>query len=572
MKTRLGKSALCAIVFLIHPLIAMAADDWQQLTHGGLSFSIPADWEQLKQRQDEGQWGLHDKESRQGILFGITRERHPERQFEKARKDGMKVEQMARLDFGGVGAERYRISGNSKDLGEVEFQVAVLDSMLADGDRVTYSAGAVNRSSEAVAQTLERVMASVQPTESLISTLTGSSRQQIFDGALSIEVRNNWERTDYSDEASWEPPLFSLWGGRLISFEKGYGLTGGKGLLGKLQDAQRERVELFGQPGWRISGTGVAITYADKMRTKAVPAETSVQISDTCLAPGERFGYAITASEAQLAEYREEIERIVDSIKFTPPEGAGPCDELLPYDWVRDLRIGAPRSWSRDMNEPYRFSFFGRDLAAASELHLYIQLNEGAHPVTGEGREPAQRVANLTIDGYPATHYRLVREDNGKHAAGYDYYVLDTRMRYQQGSFGYLYFDFQSEPPASGELEALQREILTTVKLGAGWSSETPVAQMDEAQQKTQPAPVVEASSDTLQEPAVQTEQPAAQPDPDSPKARYEAARALRAEGAELQQRGQLKAAVEKYRQSLKLFPDDSLEQHIERIRALLKE
>ena len=70
----------------------------------------------------------------------------------------------------------------------------------------------------------------------------------------------------------------------------------------------------------------------------------------------------------------------------------------------------------------------------------------------------------------------------------------------------------------------------------------------------------------------MQTEQPAAQPDPDSPKARYEAARALRAEGAELQQRGQLKAAVEKYRQSLKLFPDDSLEQHIERIRALLKE
>ena len=410
----------------------------------------------MKQRQDEGQWGLHDKESRQGILFGITRSATPNASSKKARKDGMKVEQMARLDFGGeVGAERYRISGNSKDLGEVKFQVAVLDSMLADGDRVTYSAGAVNRSSEAVAQTLERVMASVQPTESLISTLTGSSRQQIFDGALSIEVRNNWERTDYSDEASWEP-LFSLWGGRLISFEKGYGLTGGKGLLGKLQDAQRERVELFGQPGWRISGTGVAITYADKMRTKAVPARPACKSpipvwrpasGSATQSPPARRSWPNTARRSSASSTASSSLRPrapVPATNSCPTTGSGICGSSaaqLEQGHERALPLLLLRTGS------------GNSQRAAS-LH---PAQRGAHPVTGEGREPAQRVANLTIDGYPATHYRLVREDNGKHAAGYDYYVLDTRMRYQQGSFGYLYFDFQSEPPASGELEALQR-------------------------------------------------------------------------------------------------------------------
>lgn len=51
---------------------------------------------------------------------------------------------------------------------------------------------------------------------------------------------------------------------------------------------------------------------------------------------------------------------------------------------------------------------------------------------------------------------------------------------------------------------------------------------------------------------------------------RYEMAKRLRAEGAALQQQGRLAAAVGKYRESLRLYPDYRLEAHIRRIEQVL--
>jgi hypothetical protein len=238
----------------------------------------------------------------------------------------------------------------------------------------------------------------------------------------------------------------------------------------------------------------------------------------------------------------------------------------------------------------------------------------------------------LTIDGYPATHYRKLREDGKGTATGYDYYVLDTRMRHGKGSPAFLYFDFVSTPPASAALNALQRRMLATVELGDEWQSETPVARVTEPAAEAvplareaapDPEPGVvaepqtaapestvgkEASEETSDrpetvEPALQpeTEHPpeaesmtvepsepplnaadggadaaSASPEPevadDARKARYDAARSLREEGASLQRQGDLRGALQKYRESLARFPDPRLEAHAARIEALLQQ
>jgi len=53
-------------------------------------------------------------------------------------------------------------------------------------------------------------------------------------------------------------------------------------------------------------------------------------------------------------------------------------------------------------------------------------------------------------------------------------------------------------------------------------------------------------------------------------RAAYDRARQLRDEGAELQRRGELAQAVDRYRQSLALYPDDRLEAHVRRIEQVL--
>ena len=59
--------------------------------------------------------------------------------------------------------------------------------------------------------------------------------------------------------------------------------------------------------------------------------------------------------------------------------------------------------------------------------------------------------------------------------------------------------------------------------------------------------------------------------DADEKRHSYEQAKALRDAGAELQQKGDLQGAVQKYRESLTLYPDDRLEKHVRRIEELLK-
>jgi len=248
----------------------------------------------------------------------------------------------------------------------------------------------------------------------------------------------------------------------------------------------------------------------------------------------------------------------------------------------------------------------------------------------------------LTIDGYPATHFRWIRVASNGDQSQYDTYVLDTRMRYRQSRPTFLSFRFSSSPPAADALSGLQREILASVKLDEEWASEVPVQREQPSTDPRAPAaasrvpatvgapgrtapsvdrrepagppaapsadgpdgaPEPTPAADTRQtddvEPRAVTDDRAMEEPPvdsgvttpaaaetgqaadgsrqegaDAAEARrldYEAARALRDEGAGLQRQGDLRGAIERYRQSLEKYPDERLEAYIQQLEALLQ-
>jgi len=115
-------------------------------------------------------------------------------------------------------------------------------------------------------------------------------------------------------------------------------------------------------------------------------------VSETCLGPGEPFGYAISGTESQLAEHEEAVNAVIGSIELNLPETAGLCDEPLSYQWKKGLTVEVPRSWRRDMNDNLQFSFFGRDIVAGAytQLHVYHGVTE-EHPVKATNRRSASR-------------------------------------------------------------------------------------------------------------------------------------------------------------------------------------
>ena len=201
------------LLLMLLPLLPIAASadtpaDWRQVTHGGLVFSIPGDWAAIKEREHEGQWGLHDEARREGVGFVIARERHPERALQSAAKDGLQVTAMGELDLGGVKGEQHEISGEAEGT-EVVMRVVLVQGLLPGGDHVTFSAASMKHERDEILPVLEQVIASVRATDDLVATLTGYGRHRLLDGLIDVEVRNNWEISDMGDRVSWEPPSLS---------------------------------------------------------------------------------------------------------------------------------------------------------------------------------------------------------------------------------------------------------------------------------------------------------------------------------------------------------------------------
>jgi hypothetical protein len=521
-------------------------DGWRELTHGGLRFAIPADWDVLKERKHEGRWGVRDEASRQAFGFSIVRERRPERSLEHASKDGMKVESLGTVELGGVSGEQHELSGEL-DGDPVVMRVTIIEGLLPDGDRISFNTAAANHDRADVLPVIERVMGSVRATGELVDTLTGYGRHELFDGLIALETRNNWDMSGHGDRVSWEPPLFSLYGASLVRFGQGYTLTGRNGLLSKLEEPTVVRGDIFGLPGWEITGTGLGVAYADAMRTNAVPVLTRVRISDVCIGAGDRFGYAVTATDEQLAEHEAELQRLLDSVEVNLPASAAPCDQPIAYEWSKGLHIEVPRSWRKNQDSPFHLSWYDRVLWSGANIALYISHGAAAkHPLIGEGYAPVETLGTRLVDGYPATHYRKRVTGTDKIETTYDYYVLDTRMRYERdgraGDATYLYFQFSTSPSGAADPDLeMYRRVLSSVRFADGWVSETPVA-------REEPAAPVGAETG------------------DDGRVAYEQARRLREEGARLQRQGNLAEAVAKFRQSLALYPDDRLEAHVKRV------
>jgi hypothetical protein len=350
-----------------------------------------------------------------------------------------------------------------------------------------------------------------------------------------------------------------------------------------------------------------------------------------CLDKEERFGYAVSATDEQLEEHQEALQRLLDSVKLALPDVAGPCDEPVSYTWRKGLTVSVPRSWRRNQDTDYHFSWYDRVIATGAEIALYISHGAAArHPLIGEGYAPVDTLEALQVDGFPATHYRKRVTGSDKVEATYDYYVLDTRMRTERegrtSDNAYLYFQFSTRPSSAAEPDVeMQRAVLATVRLDDTWVSETPVVRAprtaagpavdrgkpdvtlgtavaadNAAPVSTPPAagPAEAAPVDAAAASPQQPSQPAGgeaqeapanaagQPAHDSVTdptnkalsstqpvlADYEQAKRLREEGASLQTQGRLVEAARKYRESLSLYPDERLEAHVRRIEAMLQE
>lgn len=552
-------------------VLAEAPADWQRITHGGLEFALPADWIALKTHEFEGQWGVKDDTKHQALLFSIVRDRHAGRDLQRAEKEGMEVADLGVVPVGGLSAQVHQISGQVEGL-ETQLKLAIIDGLLENGDQVSFLTTLIGLPVGQWQPLLDQVFASVKPTPELVKKLTGYGQHKLFDGLLTLQVRNNWEISDFSDTVSWEPPRFPVYGAPLIRFARGYSLTGSNGLLSRLQQPTIERSELFGLAGWKISGTGIGIIYTTPMRDKSIPATTTVHLSDICLAKGDRFGYVITASEAQLAEHRVELDKLLASVQLHLPGQSGPCDEPVTYDWQGRLQIQVPRSWRKDQDDKFQLSWYDRVLSTGANISASITHGTtDVHPITGYDH-PHETLEQLTIDGYPATHFRKTASGTDHETSIHDYYVLDARMRYlgdnRHNSPSYLTIHFSRKPAEQEPDNAMQLRVLASIRLNPAWESETPVA-------RTQPANVIPEPDDSKQSrPAAavkEAREAEAETVPDLARQRYEQARALRAEGALLQRQGALNEAVERYRRSLTLYPDDRLETHVRRIEQMLE-
>lgn len=619
MKKNIGSLLLSCLLLLPVWVFADVPVDWKQVTHGGLTFSIPADWDSIKERDFEGQWGIKDDEKRQAVVFSIARERYPERMLKGAMKDGMDVQPQGVVMVGALAGEQHQISGNMKDQ-DLFLKLVILDGLLPKGDKITFNVSIVSMPVNQWQPVIEQVMASVTPTPELMALLQGYSRHELFDGLITLDVRNNWEMTDHSDSVSWEPPLVSIYGAQLIRFAHGYNLTGNNGLLSKMKDPVTEKSAMYGIPAWKIVGTGVGVTYTSPMRTKTIPATTVLYLSDICLAEGDRFGYAITASDEQLAEHKMELDKLLSSVKLSLPEEAGPCDELVTYEWNEGLKVGVPRSWRKNQDSKFQLSWYDRALATGADIRVSINhQTTDVHPITGYDH-PAETLEQLTIDGYPATHYRKTHTGSDKVENIYDYYIIDSRMRFkaatQQNTPSFFIVQFTTSPSAVAKPDiATHKRMLDSIVFGPEWESETPVKREprsvpnDQRIDGSQAGPLgkaagvtetVKSSDPTTDEPVAnmpaldvmqaedaageasvspsveepKTEKPAvlseAVATQDDARQRYEQAKELREAGALLQKQGKLVEAVEKYRSSLSLYPDDKLEGHVRRIEQIL--
>ncbi|TVO73423.1 hypothetical protein [Sedimenticola selenatireducens] len=619
MNKNIGSLLLSCLLFLPAWVSADVPTDWKQITHGGLTFSMPADWVPIKERDFEGQWGIKDDEKRQAVVFSIARERHPERMLKGAEKDGMTVQSQGVIAVGALSGEQHQISGSMKDQ-DLFLKLVILDGLLPKGDKITFNASIVSMPVDQWQPVIEQVMASVVPTSELEALLQGYSQHKLFDGLITLDVRNNWDMTDHTDNVSWEPPLVSIYGAQMIRFAHGYNLTGSNGLLSKMKDPVIEKSEMYGIPAWKIVGTGVGVTYTTPMRTKTIPATTVLYLSDICLAKGDRFGYAITASDEMLVEHKAELDKLLSSVKLTLPEEAGPCDDLVTYEWNEGLKIGVPRSWRKNQDSKFQISWYDRALTTGADIRVSINHHTtDVHPITGYDH-PAETLEQLTIDGYPATHYRKTHTGSDKIEKIYDYYIIDSRMRFkaatQQNTPSFFIVQFTTSPSAVAQPDiATHQRVLDSIVFGPEWESETLVKR--EAQSVTniqgvddpQTGPLgkavdvtetVKNSEPTTEEAAVdapaadpiqaedaadetpvnppidepKTEKPAAPSEAvaiqDDARQRYEQAKALREAGALLQKQGKLVEAVEKYRSSLSFYPDDKLEEHVRRIEQML--
>jgi hypothetical protein len=318
-------------------------------------------------------------------------------------------------------------------------------------------------------------------------------------------------------------------------------------------------------------------------------------------------------------------------VKLALPDAAGPCDEPVSYTWRKGLTVSVPRSWRRNQDTDYHFSWYDRVIATGADIRLYISHGAAArHPLIGEGYAPVDTLEALHVDGLPATHYRKRVTGSDKVEATYDYYVLDTRMRTERegrtSDNAYLYFQFSTRPSSVAEPDVeMQRAVLATVRLDDTWVSETPVERAPRAAaapvsgrdrsgagigtpvasdaETPVPAPSAETTpaaqvvdevsagpdssspviaveerrdtADAAQQPAAESAPVSANRETASAKpvlADYEQAKRLREEGALLQGQGRLGEAVDKYHDSLALYPDDRLEAHVRRIEKMLEE
>ncbi|MDF1527972.1 MAG: hypothetical protein P1R74_02490, partial [Sedimenticola sp.] len=386
------------------------------------------------------------------------------------------------------------------------------------------------------------------------------------------------------------------------------------------KDPAIEKSEMYGIPAWKIVGTGVGVTYTTPMRTKTIPATTVLYLSDICLAKGDRFGYSITASDELLAEHKVELDKLLSSVKLNLPEEAGPCDDLVIYEWNEGLKVGVPRSWRKNQDSKFQLSWYDRVLTTGADIRVSINhQTTDVHPITGYDH-PAETLEQLTIDGYPATHYRKTHTGSDKVEKIYDYYIIDSRMRFkaatQQNTPSFFIVQFTTSPSAVAKPNiATHKRVLDSIVFVPEWESETPVKReprsvsnnqgVDDPQtgplgKAVDVTETVKSSEPTTDEPVAnmpevdviqaedtageasvnppveepKTEKPAVPSEAvatqDDARQRYEQAKALREAGALLQKQGKLVEAVEKYRSSLSFYPDDKLEEHVRRIEQML--
>lgn len=309
---------------------------WRTETWKDLTVAIPPDWKVVEDSGKRGiTWGQVDMATKKGVMFGFTVENKPLDQEEP--EPWMTLANQGAVSVLGHPAHRIEMSGSPEPGFEVRMVVLALDEPDPDGHYMGILSGITGYPWDEHWPTLQKILASLSGTVTAGASDAGASGMpagapgggrpvamkpdQAWEW-LSLKVPEGWKRLSEPDAVAWMSN---------IAQEPEASLMVMKGEKVKKTLKEMRIDETI--PGYL--GDVAASVHNGKVSYYEAPVE--VWILEKCLPDGSPVGVVLGGAHRE--QHQGAFSGMLGSIRFSLPEGSGPCDLL---EAKADDPVGVP--------------------------------------------------------------------------------------------------------------------------------------------------------------------------------------------------------------------------------------